>query len=363
MRSKNYKPVSAVLAASLLAATPDAPAFEIKPIGCRGAEGSDVNTETLAYLAPGMGRRQCGSVEAKVSCNDTYNYLVAAMANQPVHEAITRMAYRLAYKRPLDRQTWVSPLLSGVLWNDDPGWMLRKVYYDHGSRNVVRFVVGIERAEENPDDPALLARSHYGNAQFLHSMSGRGESRTQAVRKMHAWTRAAHDVYLGKTRRDDRIADTPFAVAIGEVDCGLADASACTVGRLLDREQRFQGRNLTSAVADENVRWLAVGTVLHILQDAHSGSHTQLGVDSAGRTWRELSTYDEENRKTHCEADAASTATKANIAQAVAVSAEYLRLVQAHADWSEVEALLNRIGLGLPVSEAGASASVTQPPR
>ena len=101
MRSKNYKPVSAVLAASLLAATPDAPAFEIKPIGCRGAEGSDVNTETLAYLAPGMGRRQCGSVEAKVSCNDTYNYLVAAMANQPVHEAITRMAYRLD-DSPLD---------------------------------------------------------------------------------------------------------------------------------------------------------------------------------------------------------------------------------------------------------------------
>jgi hypothetical protein len=309
-----------------------------------------VNTEALVYLAPGLGRSQCGGVEVHVDCRETYNYLVATMANQPVHEAITRLAYREAYNRSLKPATWVSPLLSGVLWNDDPSWMLRKAYYDDGPRNLRRFVRGIDRGEQYPNERAMLTRSHYGDAQFLHAMLGTGESRSQTIGKVHAWVRAAHAVYLGSIVRSTKVAETPFAEALGDVDCGLTDNSVCTVGRLLDRDQRFQGRNLTSSEADTNVRWIAVGTVLHILQDAHSASHTQVKSELDGRIWRELQTYDAVNRKNHCQADAANTATKASIEQAVSASAAYLRLVRAHAPFAEVENLLVSIGLGLRTS-------------
>jgi hypothetical protein len=333
---------ASLLLSGLIAA---ASAFEIKPVTtARGASDLVLVTEELNYPPEGKAWPLGHDHPFAVDCRSERTYQVFREAAQPVHETITRKAYRNVHGRSLKKEAWVQPLLAGVTWNDDPDYLLRKAWTDNGFALINNFVSRIKVAEKNPDGKDLLTRSHYGDLQFLHAMQGRGETQAQTLKKLHAWVEAAHRVATGDIPDSRPVDETPFRTAIGELKCGT---KSCSVAQLLDRQRRFRG-DIGQAAAQQNIREIAAGTVLHILQDAHSRSHTSLSLSTDGKPLRTLRTYDAENRKNHCVMDMASAATRPDIEAAIKVSTQYLQLMRGGEPWVEVRALLESIGLGVP---------------
>jgi hypothetical protein len=334
--------LKAALALACMAAGGPVDAFDNKPIGCQGAKFSDVNTEKLVYLQQGMGVAECGRGEKAVDCTrSTYPF---EMANQPVHEAITRQAYREVRRRPITTLNFDSPLITGVVWNDDPEWMLRKAWHNHGPKQISRFADVMKRGAADPSLPELSVRSHFGDLQFLHAMRGLDQTEAESRKRLRAWITAAHEVATGRLASTSSIKNSAFQEALGSFACHLRDPSACTIRDLLDEEGRLW-KHVERRVGELNMRWLAAGTVLHILQDANSASHTVSPAAAAPLPSRKSLTYDADNRRTHCWSDMATVNSKANIDAALRDSIEYLRLLENKAPTDQVMALLDKLGL------------------
>jgi hypothetical protein len=293
--------IATLAAMSALLMVAPAASLEIKPLGCRGAYSKEVNTDKLTLLPRGVGLAECGRTEKQVDCTRTGEYIKGDMANQPVHEAITRQAYQQVFGRRISTPNFESPLVSGVVWNDDPQWMLRKLIYNKGLQLLNRYASTMGRWEREPNADDLTIRSHFGDLQFLHAMRPAGLSEHEALQRMRAWVSAAHRVAIGEVSSKVRLSDAGFDLAVPRLNCPPKRDGNCSVRSLLDREGRFW-RHVDERVGELNMRWLAAGTILHVLQDSNSRSHTQIKVppEAGAVPRRAVSSYDAENRKDHC---------------------------------------------------------------
>lgn len=160
------------------------------------------------------------------------------------------------------------------------------------------------------------------------------------------WIEAAYAVWLGDILPTDLIESGPFAGLLGGGACPSrlragSRGHPATVELLFDHRQRFrlQPGNRLSAT---NVQTLALGTILHVVQDAHSRSHTTLSSKD-GRKLPEI--YDARNRQDHCRFDQATNETKPDIDSAIGASAQMLRMAFGRRPWAEVAAFLESVGL------------------
>jgi len=266
-----------------------ADAFQIAPLGSSfEARMTNEPESTLAKVAGKLGK----------------------LVKRPVHEEITQIAFSC----PVDIESLANDeecarrdapfgtafVIYGVRWNDLPPFRLNqnegkrcKKFLTGGpacnTSQTIRFSTQPEcwyciftEAEKFtgkggsiagcPADKAgkrhvalgnLLSRSHYGDLQFLHSMAVRdampaSETRTQIL----SWLQFAWRTAVGEIKPTQRLAqvDIPF----------IAERFSCTEWTVADLYILGRQDKLLPGIKD-----VALGSVLHTVQDSFSSSHTQ----------------------------------------------------------------------------------------
>ena len=118
-----------------------------------------------------------------------------------------------------------------------------------------------ERARVRHTLQNLLRRSHYGDMQFLHAMASPGEAPARTRERMLHWAAFSYQVANGGIAVDALISSLDSAWH-SNILRGLGDRTV---------HQLFETRSVAGA---ETVRRLALGALLHMVQDSFSASHT-----------------------------------------------------------------------------------------
>ena len=105
----------------------------------------------------------------------------------------------------------------------------------------------------------FLFRSHFGDMQYLHAMASRGETLAQGHARILLWARFAYQVASAEIPADTRIGALPEFATI------LNGFEGVTVSEFFDIRD-----NLTPA----RTRRLALGALLHTVQDSFAEGHT-----------------------------------------------------------------------------------------
>lgn len=166
---------------------------------------------------------------------------------------------RLCRRRDSKRQRDLNSLRRGVTWNDNPCHLSRLQYGPWA---------GLPRRYSRPN---LSIRSHRGELQFLHAMASGGELADETLRAMRSW------------------AEFGYLVAAGDIDpnsklgAAFSQLSSESHEELLRRFGQDYAANWSVGLLftgvfrnpypDRQIQLLALGSVIHMLQDSYSDSH------------------------------------------------------------------------------------------
>ncbi|QIL79200.1 hypothetical protein G7047_04205 [Diaphorobacter sp. HDW4A] len=287
-------PRTTIAALSICALAPLSNAFELHP--------KPLSTEVKLAKLNGISFR---------AIYPAIEFGVHAFADS-THEALTRMAYECPMGNLIDCQDEafdVAPLgvIAGVRWNDDPPFQFAK---GQGNYAACKDLID-KRAQEHKDPPTisfslsvicwrnhfnaiskesmatgavfnasnatLLARSHFGDLQFLHAMASRSqESPEETQEKLLMWAE-----FMWRVQTHDRTEYLPGTTRMGRIPIqGMSEHFPTQEERSI--EQLFTvGRPwLRRQLGD-----MAFGSLLHMIQDSFSGGHVQRRIkndDSCG---------------------------------------------------------------------------------
>jgi hypothetical protein len=233
----------------------------------------------------------------------------------PVHETLTLLAYD-CYETPdvcsggtantsadtLKKSGRLRDLELGSEWNDDPDALLRqnitKAYQWYALFEDAKLQSECKR-QPGPkckdvtiaQNPMMLYRSHFGDMQFLHSMaSAENETADSTKRKMMAWAKFTYNIFVAEKRLDTRDVSSFAEVS------GIINKPGWTVGALFNpspggewklslKGRKFghyepSGKLRTQNSGDEiSVKHIALGSLLHMVQDSYTESHTARNPD------------------------------------------------------------------------------------
>lgn len=232
----------------------------------------------------------------------------------PVHENLTKVTLKHAAVFGNDTDikktpAYQLPYIRGVFWNDDP----TKLLWPTNAGTPQSFLNGatalewaqtIKRAEKIADtawlcrDTAqkvpcvgnteaitackakkkqdiekcdlglaelgkdLLSRSHFGDLQFLHGMAGKeGEKASDTKAHMLTWAEFCFKVAGGAIAATDSLKQ--------------ADAMVPGISRLLVNDTLPDSKTIAELFGDSNIKELAEGSLLHMIQDSFSDSHVK----------------------------------------------------------------------------------------
>jgi hypothetical protein len=291
--------VAGVLLATVLVAPP-LHAFQIFP-------NKTPNDSRLANLAGFL---------ARVSNKASDRFLGVVKA--PVHEAIVHAAFGCNQTNPNDcaNETRATPpIIWGVRWNDDPPFRMKgggaQCKYDQTIRANTQpscwyqlFTHAEKQAAKGEifgPGHALLYRTHFGDLQFLHAMASLDNEPASVTKKrIMMWAEFMWGITAGTLRRDTYIS----TLGINEL------------GRYFPGEQ--SASILLSlgypAFQNEKVAEVALGSLLHLLQDSFSRAHVTrgdaVGADCPGipnvrapGAITQFHSYANQNHSTHDAAD------------------------------------------------------------
>ncbi len=213
--------------------------------------------------------------------------------SEPVHEEITARIYdcnddcndadvAAEYANPY--------VIAGVRWNDDPPFQLQPGEGQHThckTEETIRFTTqprcwyelftAAKKAAEQGEVPnaashaPLLARSHFGDLQFFHSMASQdGELAGETQRRVMIWMEFTWRVANGEYGLDSKLADVKivgFDQFFGKSGWTVQDLF--TAGNPI---LRGKGR-----VPD-----VAFGSLLHTVEDSFAEGHVQREGNSSG---------------------------------------------------------------------------------
>jgi hypothetical protein len=231
------------------------------------------------------------------------------------------------------------PLIVGLWWNDDPD------HYGYANQLIPGAIRYLEMKEvahrarrstsaaNDPRAKRLLYRSHYTDLQFLHAMATQ-ESEPPAVtqQKIIDWMSFAYQVATGHIRPETQLATLDHPVARL-----FSNRPAMTVDTLFKPRRKM---------AHLPVSDLALGSMLHLVQDSYSAGHTRRvparnGSCSRGGVAR-FYTYLRQISARHLEHDsrqalrASMVGVRAVTQNPVEASARIILLTRARADWESV---------------------------
>lgn len=301
-------------------------AFEIHPIGVRGGANEYYVSAVAIDYRPDWKAAQCSN----------YWYIHGGNT-QGIHEIITREAYQAAYKKVLRGKTWLTPLLAGTEWNDDPEELLRKAYH-YGGRNAVLKFAHDEADARHPD--TLTRRTHHGDLQFLHAMHAENEDETTTKERMSRWIEYTYSVAIGQVDPNTLRKKSPYHEFYEKVGCSknpqLANPNDCTVMDVFDIHRMYRYGDQKVVLAD-----LATGSLAHLIQDSFSASHT-LRENGTGKL-QKMYTYDTMNQLHHCESDGAYNKNKGNFNAARDRTIDLLVLVRHKTPWQQAKLFFNDV--------------------
>lgn len=105
----------------------------------------------------------------------------------------------------------------------------------------------------------VLFRSHFGDMQYLHAMASRGETLAQGHARIMLWAKFAYQVASGEIDTVTRIGSLPEFAGI------LSGFETVTVSEFFD---------IRANLTPERVRRLALGALLHTVQDSFAEGHS-----------------------------------------------------------------------------------------
>ena len=241
-----------------------------------------------------------------------------------VHETMTRMAYAcLARAATEPKACWTdsgrlkvakgkfTPEEVAVRWPDDPvrksDWVLstgslaKDILHDCPKQ-----VKDTNGKDKTIYAAGLVCSSHYGRLQFLHAMASASDTDGKAtLRKIQAWSAFTFDVATSRIDLDLDIcrAVTP-AYGGKRVYAALADAFEAGSGNSCDfpadvkkgegamtirdffttdcSQIRVLGKKCnvgSGASGDAEARRVAIGALMHLVQDSYSQSHAARPID------------------------------------------------------------------------------------
>lgn len=211
----------------------------------------------------------------------------------PAHERISRMAYHCAAQfkgevlacKPGGTATVpgldVDAVVDGVRWNDDPN------NFFHSLQHATWFywMLDAGRMEKVKRTDPLQYRSHYGDLQFLHAMSPAGQSYAQTRQHVLDWTRFAYDVATGRIRAEAPLAKLESDYAFARHFSGLKKKADWTVKDLFANIGDYKKLG-TLKLTEQQVQAVALGALLHTVQDSFSTSHVEReGPDHRVVSW------------------------------------------------------------------------------
>lgn len=280
--------------------------------------------------------------------------------SEPVHEEITKRARACAAAAataplPLacaqdapapageQRGNKYDSLMRGVWWNDDPnqllfaGWQLKWLAWMDDAERIAKHKRNWKgRAAEITPDYYMTYRSHYGDLQFLHAMaSDDGELAADTRDRLLDWAGYAYAVATG--RIDHYVKFEALDDAF--VRLHFAHRPGWTTNYLF--APKYQLRDAL------HNRRMALGALLHTVQDSYSSSHAARSLDASPRCAsgrvRQFYAYNRQDPDLHGEADkrAGWQGTAFNeIQNPVNVSATLIAFAERDTDWPTVRTYL-----------------------
>lgn len=242
------------------------------------------------------------------------------------------------------------PYIQGVFWNDDPERLLCPwCSYFHinkwGPIWASRFLEAKAKATKVDaqvhftSGNSLLARSHFGDLQFLHAMTGRsGVPASVTLEKILDWAEFTYKIASGTIRPDAPIKDIKQAAIL----------------KLFVNDPAILEGTVADLFHNGAVRRVALGSLLHMMQDSYSQSHVnRFDQTSPQRRFcrgaiRGFHAYVGQDGEKHAAADlwpegiAESASSRAPFCDPVSAGARLLSFADplTAASWPEVEKFL-----------------------
>jgi len=319
----------------------EANAFEILPFNEAGGAKSYRTNSTVYGLVYVDERDDLDEFEdVKTLCTQTKQYM-GNFYNNPIHEAMTRDAYNSVFNPGLVA-SWRSTLISGVRWNDDPEYLIRRLVYKNAYTNIKEFN---QRANSKRINGSLTARSHSGDLQYIHSMApivnGEILDTDETKEKIYVWLRTLWNIVNGDIKYDDYLQDTPLNNDFANVGCGNTTAESksksCTTLELFDLKRFWRPPYRDPEIT---IRELALGAFLHTIQDSYSSTHVIREKSNNGWMLKKFISYPSHQ---HCVGDMAIEANKESIERAALISKKILVHYKNNDPWQKVEGLIMHV--------------------
>ncbi len=188
----------------------------------------------------------------------------------PVHEKMTKISITSSniHGRSFNA-TYDLPYLKGIYWNDDPEQMLCPwCDYTHikkwGPKWAVKFLEAKRKAtrKNNPvmftNSDNLLSRSHFGDMQFIHAMAYKDDiPAKETLRKILLWAEFSYRVGTGEISGRTKIKDVQIQ--------GFPE--------FFSKNSIIYNSDISTFFHDRRVKRIAIGSLLHLIQDSYSLSH------------------------------------------------------------------------------------------
>ncbi len=225
----------------------------------------------------------------------------------------------------IDKST--QEFVRGAIWNDDP-----KMYLfddETGTEDFSSGLMWFEEFDEDEKDESeeLIARSHYGDLQYLHGMADVGEDPKDTQKKVMDWARFTAMVAKGEIPGNTKIEDLPDE-QFKALKAQFAEGQAgWTVKDLF-----AGGQDDHDEFTDDLLKQRATGSLLHMIQDTYCDSHTERNEDGEIVQYRSYAGQDEKKHAAQDVIGAGNTVAEkaANLAgaqNAINSGADVLRML------------------------------------
>ena len=280
---------------------------------------------------------------------------------EPVHEEITNRIYGCEGDQSLcgdPEVEFAGPFVhGGVRWNDDPPFRLQAGEGKHTACKAtetirvttqplcwVQLFKDAKRSAAGGDVPdahnhaVLLARSHFGDLQFLHAMAAQdGETAEETQRRVMMWAEFCWKVATGTYGLDTKLQDVDIA-GFGDFfgNSGWTVQDLFTVGNPALRP---------------HINEVAFGSVLHTVEDSFAKGHVEREHTSSSAACaalpqlpappiiQEFHSYAHQDEGKHARydsRDAFEQETKADNPSVVPVGKPLMDFFQKRASWETV---------------------------
>lgn len=227
--------------------------------------------------------------------------IVASLIIHPIHEELTVRSFKLVQERQMPGYQRVNDFviektIRGVRWNDDPLTLLP----DHPSVWFDNFKNASENSDRITDHYDLFYRSHHHDLQFLHAMASSDEEKARDTQKaVMMWSEFSYKVATGFIPVHTRFSKmyqflSPEATHTFKkyfTNDGLRKNWTPAYLFSLKCVRQKVGQNLFTPLdcsetdwmaAKENVQNIALGSLLHVIQDSFSDSHVSRNPEYEG---------------------------------------------------------------------------------